>query len=559
MNAINRATRRRLQQLPQTSVWEGDRCAMAPDIRVMADSEAPISPECILWVDGVDAIVRSIDVVTPEAGPEAVVRSLIRAMETPQNPGRPARPQKVVVRNRELQFYLRGVLQDLDITVEYAPTLPLIDEILRGVQEFASSRPPQLPLDYVEPLLTAARDLWLDAPWEILNEEQILAIELNYAGIETLYVSILGLLGVEYGVLMYRSLDSLKAFRSQILAPHRTQQQMEEAFLRQDCLFLTYDQLESEEDFPELDEDEAIASLQQAFQAFGVYPDFGNLHPLEGMRPVLYEEEAAAALVAISAMHRFFQQHLAALDVDEDAPFPQKTGRYRMPDPQNPEKKLSIKVSTLPMVTQELSELAIDVSGVEIPELASENLLPFPLQPALLDDLVPDDSYLRIDSYEWQRIEMLRSSAQHYQAAESKVAQKGDRFSVILIQTSRPKAIAMMEGIEAAGGLQGLGFIPGEDPFMGENYAVGVLKTQNGLMHLFGDFDADDPGFIDVRKRWEQQVKKNKGFCGLVIARGLKGSSSKKPTLQDMMAFYEVPLLTPKELGLSSLKLMPQL
>ncbi len=58
-------------------------------------------------------------------GPEAIVRTLMRAMEHPHSPAKPARPQRIVVRDREIQFYLRGVLQDLDIAIDYAPELPV--------------------------------------------------------------------------------------------------------------------------------------------------------------------------------------------------------------------------------------------------------------------------------------------------------------------------------------------------------------------------------------------------------------------------------------------------
>ncbi|MBD2020844.1 hypothetical protein H6F43_11700, partial [Leptolyngbya sp. FACHB-36] len=147
MNALNQSTRRRLQQLPQiSSVWEGDRRSLEKRGQLEAawtDEEANPDGECILWVDGSQGVVRAMDVVTPDTGPEAVARTLLRAMEHPHNPGSPARPQKIVVRDREILFFLRGVLQELDITLDYVPELPLIDEIFRSFQDAIGSRPPQ--------------------------------------------------------------------------------------------------------------------------------------------------------------------------------------------------------------------------------------------------------------------------------------------------------------------------------------------------------------------------------------------------------------------------------
>lgn len=151
MTALNHSTQRRLKQLPCVpSVWEGDRRRLNrgaqssmdwPDANTSSASEG----DCILWVDGSQGIVRAMDVVPLETGPEAVVRTLLKAMEYPHNPASPARPQKIVVRDREILFFLRGVLQDMDIALDYVPDLPLIDEIFHSFEDAIGSRPPNCP------------------------------------------------------------------------------------------------------------------------------------------------------------------------------------------------------------------------------------------------------------------------------------------------------------------------------------------------------------------------------------------------------------------------------
>jgi hypothetical protein len=199
MSALNPTTCRRLKKLPQIpSVWEGDR----RPLMAFADDSQPDGQgngECILWVDGSEGIVRAMDVVSPDMGPEAVVRALLRAMENPQTPARPARPSKIVVRDRELQFFLRGVLQELDITIDYFSDLPLIDELFRGFEEVALQRKPTLPPEYADLLLEKAYEIWEDAPWELLADHNILSIEINRWDVETLYTSVMGMLGMEYG------------------------------------------------------------------------------------------------------------------------------------------------------------------------------------------------------------------------------------------------------------------------------------------------------------------------------------------------------------------------
>jgi hypothetical protein len=544
MTALNRSTSRRLKQLRQVpSVWEGDRRALTAGFAEKIDFGDRAKGECILWVDGSEGVVRSMNVVPTHAGPEAIVRELLQAMEHPHSASIPARPQKIVVRDREIQFYLRGVLQDLDIVVEYVPELPLIDEIFRGLQNIAESRPPELPSQYLTSLLSATQEIWRDAPWENLDEEKIIAVELNYGDVNTLYISILGMLGMEYGLLMYRSIDSLKQFRQRVLSSQDSSEGLEEAFLEQDCLFVTFDaNSDNDEDF-ELDSPE----FQTFFEQTGVRPSFGNLHPLEGMRPVLYEEEAALVQLALTALHRFFRQHLDRLSVDE---FPAITSRYRIADPQKPEQKVSVKVSTLPDIANELAEMVAETG-------ADEDELFLNAPPVLSNDLVPGDAFYSLGAMPWETLELLRTSVKFHQSVETDFPKTADGFPVILIQTSRPKATELIEGLKASGGLKAIVFNPGEDPFSDEHYDLGILQAQNGDLHLFGEFIEDDPVHVQARKKWDQRCKKTKGYCGLVIAKGLKGNSRGAPQLNDMMALFEVRAISDKELGLGRLQLMP--
>ncbi|NJN87889.1 MAG: hypothetical protein HC881_18320 [Leptolyngbyaceae cyanobacterium SL_7_1] len=542
MTTFNRSTLRRLQQLRQTlSVWEGDRRAVAPDSAVAIETNAGGRGDCILWVDGTEGIVRAMDLVPTEVGPQAVVRTLLRAMEHPHSATSPARPKRIVVRDREIQFFLRGVLQDLNIAVDYEPSLPLIDEIFRALQEQNSNRPPQLPTNYTESLNQVALQIWEDAPWEVLDEEKILSVELNYGDTTTLHISILGMLGREFGILLYRSLESLKKFRERVLAVGDSPESLEQAFLEQDCFFVTFDPIShllDEEDF-EIGETMEIE----------VQPDFGNLHPLEGMRPALYDDEAAIMLLALTSLHRFFQQKLPAL---ADNPFQLLQGSYRLPDPEDAKKKISTKVSTMPDLAMELFEMASD------PILAEDDLELESIAPILRDDLVPKDVFFSLGSLSWDILQFLRVSVRTHQVADTEFPTTADGFPVILIQTSRPKAIALIEGLQAAGGLQAICFNPGEDPFANVQYDLGILQTKNGDLHLFGEFMEGDPIHVQARKKWDQRCKKTKGYCGLVIAKGLKGVNRGNPDLKDMLALFEVRSLSAKELGLGLLELVPQ-
>ena len=545
MTPLNPSSQRRLKQLQQIpSVWEGDRRSIAgltegPDLD---DEEA--NGECIIWVDGVEGIVRAMEVVPPEMGPEAIVRALMRAIEHPQSPGRPARPQKIIVRDRQIQFYLRGVLQDLDIAIDYAPDLPVIDELFRGFEEMASGRPPKLPPQYAELLVEKADDLWNLAPWEVLADYEIFSIELNHGDIGTLYASVMGMMSMDYGILLYRSLDSLKRFRSAVLADDSFEK-MEEAFLGQDCLFVTFERDEDEDDFEDFDDDDDDDEMDLSdLPASEIQANFGTIHPLEGMRPFLYEEEAVAVYMALEALDRFFTAYEQQLGADK---LPALNKSFSIPVPQQAgeTQNISAKVATLPSFTAELLEM---IQSADDADEADTREVSMPLQ----DDLVPRDSFLSLGMMPWEQLQALRQSVDPYQSQE--IAEAGDGLPVILIQTTRPKAKTMIDKIQTAGGLKGICFNPGEDPIDDNSYDLGIFQTENGNLYLFGEFMDDEPAHVAARKKWNQRCKKTKGYCGLIIAKGLTGASRGNPALNDMMALFETRSLSAKELGLGLLQ-----
>ncbi|AFY50337.1 hypothetical protein Nos7524_4589 [Nostoc sp. PCC 7524] len=543
MTSFNRSTSRRLKKLTQIpSIWEGDR---RPLLSQGLHSNSEAKGECILWVDGSQGIVRGMDVISPDTGPEAIVRTLMRAMENPHSPAKPARPQRIVVRDREIQFYLRGVLQDLDIAIDYAPELPLIDELFRGFAEIIDNQIPDLPPQYAQALQDKAFAIWQAAPWEFIEEQQIVAIEINKWDVGTLYASIMGMLGMEYGILFYRSEDSLKRFRSAVLQDGESQAHLEEAFLKQDCLFLTFER-EDEDEYEDEDEFDDLADLDVS----EITPTFGNIHPLEGLRSVLYEEEALVVFLALESLCRFIRDHCSQLYGEE---FPSLSHRYRIAIPETKEgtKSASVTVSTMPQLAAELEEMSeVEVSESELDDLGSTMFR------SLRDDLIPEDSFLSLGVISWEMLESLRQGVNYHQVGEIK--QAGDGLPVILIQTSRPKAKTVIENLEAAGGLTAICFNPGADPFDGDRYDLGLLQTQNGELFLFGEFLDDDPVHVEARKKWNQRCKNTNGYCGLIIAKGLTGASRGNPQLRDMMALFEARSLSPKDLGIGTLQLMPQ-
>lgn len=537
MNALSQTTIRRLKKLPQIpSVWEGDRRSLA-GFSGGGTSEADSEGDCVIWVDGTEGFVRAMDVIAPEVGLESLVRALLRAMETPHSPAQPGRPQKIVVRNREIQFFLRGALQDLDITIDYIPQLPLIDELFRSFAEVGKGRPPELPPAYEAILEKLALEIWRAAPWNWLADSDIIAIEFDGAEVKTLYACVMGMLGQEYGIILYRSLDSLKQFRAAAVSD-QSRQQLERAFLSQDCWFLNYEA--ADRDWEEEDEDFDLADLPDN----KIVSLFGSVQLYEGIRPFLDEEEARCLYVALEAFLRFFRASKRALDEDEIGSL---SKRYRIHWHPDASETVMVKVSTQPELAAELLSMS---------KFATEDSSSESLSLSLRDDLVPENSFLSLGMIPWELLEKLRQQSQTYYQSQG-VTFEGEGMPVILIQTSRPKAKEMIESLQAAGGLKSICFHAGEDSMTGLTYDLGILQAGNDNLYICGEFLDDDPEHVQARRKWDRRCQETKGYCGLLLAKGVTGASRGHPKLQDMVAFFEARAMDAKELAMGVLQLLP--
>lgn len=547
MTRLNRITLDRLKRLPRVaSVWEGDRRSVGS----LMDEEQGLRPretehsDCILWVDSSHGAVRGLTIVPTSSGYEPVVRTLLQAIETPQGNLSPARPQKIVVSDREIQFYLRGALQGLDIAIDYAPELPLIDELFNALQQSAEMTEAELPPRYAEAMIDKAMEIWELAPWHSLNEQQVLAVELNAWDIETLYVSMLGMGGVEYGLLMYRSLDSLKQFRQRVLMGQQSPKQMQEAFLEQDCLFLNFELFDDE---PLPDAPQPVSWLAAAPEA--VQPDFGSIHPLEGMRSQLADEEGATFLVAMEAIQRFVTRYRAQL---EKPPLRDLQGNYKIPNPEKNSRSVTLKVTvkTLPEVT---AELAAETDQA----MADSPLGLLPDFPVLRDDYVPEGAIIILTQFQRQMLNTLRldpAIAFQGQATPNGTAD-ALALPVVLIQTSRPKAKKLIQQLQQAQGVKAVCFNPGNDPYSGDAFELGLMQTGDGELHLFAEYETNGSTDRHLLERWQTWQRDCDGACAVIIASGITGSSKGKPGMKDIVGIFEAHCRTPQDLHLPPLML----
>jgi len=543
MYTLSPFTCTRLKRLPkQPVVWEGDRRPISEGMldTFGYDSSAPDAEDeasdCILWVDGTEGVLRAVTIVPADTGPEAVARTLLQAMEHPQGAIPPARPHKIVVCDREIHFFLRGALQNLDIAVDYADTLPIIDEIFESLQQSDDSTESLLPEEWETALNEQARRTWENAPWHHLSDDQIISVEMDHWDLDTLYVSVLGMAGLEYGLLIYRSLESLSQFRETAMVETLSTRQMQQAFLSQDCLFLNFDLV------PQTENSSALPPLPWLQSAPSeVIPEFGSLHPLEGLRTSLELEEAAALRVCLEGLNQFFEQYEDQL---EGAPLPELRLQCSIADPisQDP---LSITVKTRPDIAAQLAALEAASDEKSSPALFDV--------PRFRDDYVPEGSIILLTRLPQAIVATLRQSSKYMESAST--APESEFLPVITIQTSRPKAQTLSSQLRAAEGIQAVCFTPGLDPMTGDTLQIGLLHTGDGDFHLFIEFLGDDPQDSKLLREWQELCQQSDGTCGVLIAGGATGAARGKPGAKEAIAFFETSLKTSEELNLPPLQM----
>lgn len=542
MNALPQTTMRRLKKIPQNStVWEGDRRPLS-GVGSEENTNHQDNRECIIWVDAVEGLVRAMDVVPAEMGLEAIVRTLLRAIENPHGPAKPGRPQKIVVQNREIQFFLRGAIQDLDINVDYVPELPLIDELFRTFEVVENEKENSIS-PYCEKLLeTIGEEIWRDAPWNLLADHDIVALEINRWDITKLYACVMGMLGRKYGVILYRSLDSMKQFRSAVLAEESVGQ-LESAFLGQDCWFLSY---ELKPDQLSLDEDDDLDLGELPSGA--IFPVYGSVHPLEGIRPLQEEEEAMAIYLGLKALLQFCRSSSSKLSKETIEPF-EKRHRITIPLPEGQKETAFVTVSTMPEVTDELLDM---LEEAELEDAQQQETLNIPIS----QELIPQEAIYHLELFSGELITKLQERPQTYfQELPTDITDiLNNSLPVFVIQTSRPKAQTIIETIQNSGGLRGICFTQGEDTWADMSYELAIAQTENGQLYLIGEF-FDEEEEDQSLEEWYQQVIVHQRYCGLVIAMGITGASAGNPQVKDMLGFFAVQLLDPKELGLGVLQL----
>lgn len=518
---LSPATIRRLKRLPQVPhVWEGAKISLPGQ---MVGDDGAIGQKMVLWMDGSEGIARSLESADEAFGNEVMVRSLIRAIEYPQGPYPQVRPMKVLVADREEQFYLRGVLSDLDIEVGYVPELPTIQQLFERFSHIGERDPDELPPAYEQLLNTAAQEIWQTAPWEVLHDFQILEVVLDRWDVEKFYACVMGKMGQEYGILLYRTMDTVRQFRAAAIAQadfdEMSMESLEKTFLSQDCIFCSYDLLE-----------EQLPGRKSNYDF-----NYGSIHPLEGIRSLLDPEEALATYAALMAIKKFFLAEKANLL--PDAPLIQRKIKLTLPkdlpigldagQTAAAKRTVEVQVATMPYFSQELMALT-DWEEEDDDEDDDDD--------DLLDDLLPDRCAISTGLMPWTLLEEIEQTVPRCTVQMDQPLKSG--MPVIMVQSTRQEMLKTIDHIVASEGLEAIAFGQVVHPVTGEDMFLGVAMLADGELQVIGEFS------MTQGETWMESCQKSQGRCAFIIAQGFTARSKLGPPKnKDILAIWEARVL----------------
>lgn|GEM_PF-1544102 len=225
----------KLKQIPQEqTVWE---VVKLPASRIMKNPPNDVTQaDVIIWGDLNGESIRNMQFVGQEQN-EDVASSLATAIMGINKSISPARPQKVLVRDKRLLFYCRGMLRNLNIECEFAGGRSIFDRIIKELGQELSQFEPLSDLDFA-PLEETSRVLWQMAPWKYICETEVVKIEFQDRPDMKLYaVTVGGGIGVHLGVLFFRDREKIR----RLFHTEKSMTVEEQAANFENCYSVTFD------------------------------------------------------------------------------------------------------------------------------------------------------------------------------------------------------------------------------------------------------------------------------------------------------------------------------
>ncbi|BAC08201.1 DUF6930 domain-containing protein [Thermosynechococcus vestitus] len=506
------ATIRRLLNLPQVAdIWVGGGRSLNSDNDEVF---------CAAWLDPKEQLVRTMEIRQFPPTPEQLMRLLVQAIESPHHPqAQPCRPHAIIVDDRELQFFLRGVVAPLDIQVEYQARVPLLDDFFELMAAEVTSDDPDLeglPREYVPLYKRKIRELAQLDIWRRLNHVTPFKLHCSSWDCPTLFAVLVNPQGAsrDFGLMLHRGEEALRNFWQQIdqedpYLDEEDDDRLEETVLRNDCLFLNV----SEVDEADLDNDLSFVLRGHAYTI-----EVGVVHPLEGIRHFYAPEEAEMVYVAIASLIKFWKKTKKQF---EQEAYPELNLRFQIPSPCHCALSYQVQVATAPEM----------MPGIDEDTEESQSLCQIPID----TEAIPEEAYILFKRFPPKELGELQAAVAYHQRGEIPEEFKG--YPVLTIQTKKSAAAAIAAKIAEEGGIHHLTVFPLSGP---EQIVMLLAQTNANHLWLLDTFDAESGSLL---LDWIKEVNDLDGACGLAVAYGVTGKTRRQPTLKQIVGLFETSLV----------------
>ncbi len=196
----------------------------------------PYRPTCVVWIELPEEVVVAFDLCHPADERDALGKALAEAIRHPLV-GPPRQPRRIRVADEDLAIEAKRVVGELiPVTIAATPELEALAaamfESFKGASGGESSEQSgeerasylengRVSPAVVEELFGAADALNAVAPWNVVDDQRLLRLDIPELGVDGACVSIIGALGENLGLLIFPSLAGYEAFRTAATRPRR--------------------------------------------------------------------------------------------------------------------------------------------------------------------------------------------------------------------------------------------------------------------------------------------------------------------------------------------------
>lgn len=199
------------------------------EIPAIQDALATELPYMLILLDLTHQTILNMQVYPIRPVSKVIEKFILDAVLKPSINVRPDayRPAEILIEQPELIQSLSPALQKMGIAVTEGSEPELVDQIIERLFKFLDDFMPETPgllsvagttPEMIAELFSAAASYYRAAPWKFLSDEQPFAVEYDPPG-KTYYVTLMGGGGMEFGIVIYHSLDDLLQVYSQADSP----------------------------------------------------------------------------------------------------------------------------------------------------------------------------------------------------------------------------------------------------------------------------------------------------------------------------------------------------